>query len=193
MPSISLATWQSSSAAALDEIEAAHGIIGGAGPGRRYATQQINQAYAVLLSSRFQKFCRDLHSECVDHLTTPAAIPDLRYVILSAVLTEGRKLDSGNPNPGNIGSDFARFQIKFWDHVKAANPKNVELLKMLEKLNEWRNAIAHQNIDPAKFGGRTEIRLVDIRRFRSACNRLAISFDKVMQKQVAAIIGKSPW
>ena len=53
---------------ALDEIEAAHASVGGTGPGRRYATQQINQAYAVLLASQFQGYCRDLHTESVAHL-----------------------------------------------------------------------------------------------------------------------------
>jgi len=48
---------------ALDEIEAAHASVGGTGPGRRYATQQINQAYALLIASQFQGFCHDLHTE----------------------------------------------------------------------------------------------------------------------------------
>jgi hypothetical protein len=66
VPSRSLHTWRVDCAAALDEIEAAHGAVGGAGPGRRTATQQINYAYAVLLSSQFQRFCRDLHTEACD-------------------------------------------------------------------------------------------------------------------------------
>ena len=74
MPSVSLQTWKTVRQAALDELEAAHTSVGGTRRGRRYATQQINQAYAVLLSSQFQGFCRDLHSECADYLvqTVPA-------------------------------------------------------------------------------------------------------------------------
>ena len=56
MPSNSLRNWHSIRAIALDEIESAHRMVGGSGPGRRYATQQINQAYAMLLSSQFQGF-----------------------------------------------------------------------------------------------------------------------------------------
>ena len=57
----------------LDEIAGADAAVGGAARGRRYATQQINRAYAVLLASEFQGFCRDLHSECVDHVLTVIA------------------------------------------------------------------------------------------------------------------------
>ncbi len=65
MPSLSLQKWETIRSSELDEIENAHSSVGGTTRGRRYGTQQINQAYAVLLSSQFQGFCRDLHSECV--------------------------------------------------------------------------------------------------------------------------------
>src|SRR5262249_19369869 len=42
--------------------------------GRRYATQQVNRAYAVLLASEFQGFCRDLYSECMDHVVATAPL-----------------------------------------------------------------------------------------------------------------------
>src|SRR5580700_3316003 len=50
MPSRSFDLWNSERRQALDQIVAAHVAVGGPGPGRRYATQQINQAYAMLLS-----------------------------------------------------------------------------------------------------------------------------------------------
>jgi hypothetical protein len=56
MPSLSYQYWSTARAASLDEIESAHRSVGGSGPGRRYATQQINQAYALLLASQFQGF-----------------------------------------------------------------------------------------------------------------------------------------
>ena len=49
MPSIAFQDWSTVRAASLDEIENAHRAVSGTGPGRRYVTQQINQAYAVLL------------------------------------------------------------------------------------------------------------------------------------------------
>src|SRR5262245_56081506 len=107
MPSRSLQQWEGRRATALDELQAAHAAIGGHGRGLRYATQQINHSYAVLLSSQFQAFCRDLHSEAVDHLVQALA-PATARIVLHARFTEGRQLDKGNPNPGNIGSDFGR-------------------------------------------------------------------------------------
>ena len=72
MPSHSLVRWNGERADALDEIENAHVMVGGTERGRRYATQQINYSYAALLSGHFQGFCRDLHSECVDHVVAIA-------------------------------------------------------------------------------------------------------------------------
>jgi hypothetical protein len=80
MPSKSLISWRSTGARALNEIEAAHRAVGGIGPGRRYATQQINHAYTVLLSSQFQRFCRDLQSEAADELAGTVAMPVVRDI-----------------------------------------------------------------------------------------------------------------
>lgn len=123
MPSQSLSMWFNEARQALDELEVAHRAVGGRGPGRRFATLQVNRAYAVLLSSQFQRFCRDLHSEAVDALTILVPNADLRD-IFRAQLTAGRKLDSGNPNPGNIGSDFGRLGMDFWTQVRRAHPQN---------------------------------------------------------------------
>ena len=43
-------------ARALDEMAEAHAAVGGTARGRRYTTQQLNQAYAVLLAAHFQGF-----------------------------------------------------------------------------------------------------------------------------------------
>jgi hypothetical protein len=48
MASASLQKWLSTRAAELDRIAAAHKAVGGSGRGRRWVTQQINQAYAML-------------------------------------------------------------------------------------------------------------------------------------------------
>jgi len=85
MPSRSFNLWLSERRQALDQIAAAHVAVGGAGPGRRYATEQINQAYAMLLSSQFQGFCRDLHSEAVDHICGPVAAGNIRMLLLRTI------------------------------------------------------------------------------------------------------------
>src|SRR5262249_56289494 len=95
MPSLAFQDWSVRRAAALDEIEHAHRSVGGTGPGRRYLTQQINQAYAVLLASQFQGFCRELHEDCVDHLVASVVSPVLLPLYRDNLLF-GRQLATGN-------------------------------------------------------------------------------------------------
>src|SRR5205807_2046269 len=123
MPSHSLLRWRTTRAAELDEVEEAHHTIGGIDPGRRYATQQINRAYAVLLSSHFQGFCRDLHSECAAYMVNAVPLPAIRNMLRAQFLW-ARLLDKGNPNPGNIGSDFGRFNLVFWERVYGEHALN---------------------------------------------------------------------
>lgn len=193
MPSIAFHHWSTERAAWLDEIEDAHRSVGGSGPGRRYATQQINQAYTVLLSSQFQAFCRDLHLECVDYLIAPVPSLDLRAMYRSGLLMS-RKLDRGNPNPGNIGSDFNRFGLFFWPMVDGYRPQNPHRRDLLEELNEWRNAIAHQDFAPAMLrGGRPILQLVQVQGWRKACDSLARSFDGVLYGHISSKTGTVPW
>ena len=103
MPSKSYREWLSTRAKALDEIEAAHASVGGSGPGRRYATQQLNQAYAVLVASQFQGFCRNLHTECVALLVAHINPPMPVRHLVQARFTKGRQLDSKNAQPGSLG------------------------------------------------------------------------------------------
>ena len=87
---------------------------------------------------------RGLHSEAVAFIvnhTSPASVSDALHLMMS----QGRKLDLGNPNPGNVGSDFARFGMDFWSAVKALDARNQRRQDALQDLNEWRNAIAHQD------------------------------------------------
>jgi hypothetical protein len=193
MPSLSLNAWFADRSGALDEIESAHRAVGGAGPGRRTATQQINQAYAVLLSSHFQGFCRDLHAECSDHLANPMPDPNLRMLMRSNLVVN-RKLDAGNPNPGNLGADFSRFRLAFWPLVDASHARNVQRKVLLEQLNAWRNAIAHQDFSPPMLrGGRPILQLSQVQAWRKACDGLARSFDEVLRVHIQSLTGSTPW
>ncbi len=193
MPSLAFQNWLGHRAAALDEIEHAHRSVGGSGPGRRYLTQQINQAYAVLLSSQFQGFCRNLHTECADYLVAPVASPVLLATYRDN-LVFGRKLDSGNPNPGNIGADFTRFGFAFWPAIDADDPRTPQRRRALETLNRWRNAIAHNDFATGMYrGGRPSLHLSEVQDWRSACNGLARSFDHVMRAYLLSATGVAPW
>ena len=170
-------------------MEHAHRAVG------RRAGLQLNQAYLVLLSSHFQLFCRDLHTETVDLLLREQS-PSM-LTIVKAVLLQARKLDSGNPNAGNLGADFGRIGMTFWPDVKALHPINTRRHAALEQMMVWRNAIAHQDFTSAAarpLNGSTAIRLGEVRRFRRACNGLAIAFDAAALRYIKTLVGpQSRW
>lgn len=182
MPSNSLIRWNGERVEALEEIENAHLMVGGTERGRRYATQQINYSYAALLSSHFQGFCRDLHSECIDQII--AIIPVRLKVFTKSEFLWNRSLARGNPHPGAIGSDFNRLGVDFWNHVYALNNRNVRRRESLEELVSWRNAIVHQDFDPVSSGGIPTLRLAQVRAWRRALNKLAHNFDMVMYNSI---------
>ena len=192
MPSTSHQEWATVRSAALDEMALAHAAVGGSRRGRRYATQQINRSYAVLLASQFQGYCRDLHSECVDHLTNAVSPVPLRPVV-RAKFTLSRQLDRGNAQSSSLGSDFGRLGIDFWLEVGAHDAANQARKAALDRLNLWRNAIVHQSLDPTKLGGTATLRLAEVRRWRKDCEHLARSFDAVMGRHVQSLIGTLPW
>ena len=192
MPSSPHQRWTSTQAAKLDEIQQAHTAVGGTRRGRRYATQQINQAYAVLLASQFQGFCRDLHSESVEYLV-PTIAPASLQPLFRAELMRNRQLQRGNAQPDSIKADFGRLGIDFWTEVSRIDPRNRERRALLDNLNRWRNAIAHQDFDPAKLGGTTTLRIVQVRQWRAACDRLAEAFDEVIRRHLQTLTGTSPW
>jgi hypothetical protein len=44
--------------------------------------------------------------------------------IVRGEFTRDRKLDKGNANPGNLGNDFNRLGLEFWDEVKKLGTRN---------------------------------------------------------------------
>lgn len=191
MPSISLNRWSRERADALAEIENAHLTVGGSERGRRFATQQINYAYATLLSSHFQGYCRDLHTECVDHLV--AIVPAVLHGFLREEWSWNRSLDKGNPHPGAIGTDFNRLGIDFWVSIYALDARNNRRRESLQELVDWRNAIAHQDFDAVAPNGDATLHLARVRSWRSAINALARHFDRAMYNYLRPLIGHAPW
>ncbi len=182
MSSRALLKWRSERAVELDQIAKAHLIVGGDARGRRYATQQINHAYATLLSSQWQGFCRDLHGEAVHYFVL--SLPTPAQPLVRAQLTKDRTVDRGNPTPGNLEKDFGRLDLDLWAALYALDPRNRVRNRKLEKLIAWRNAIAHHDFTKlhllAFAGGRMTLRLPDVRAWRSACNGLASNMDRVV-------------
>lgn len=193
MPSRSLNQWKLSSKSELDEISDAHTIVGGSKPGRRFATQQINRAFAVLLASHFQRFCRDIHSECVDHILTVVAPPVSLRNLFRAEFTRDRKLDRGNAQPASLGADFGRLGITLWDQLERFDSAARDWNDDLVELNEWRNAIAHQDFSSPRLGGISSLHLERVRRWRKTCEKLAVTMDEVLRRFLQSLTGASPW
>jgi hypothetical protein len=156
---------------------------------------QINHAYAVLFSSQFQRFCRDLHTEAVQQMCS--AVPAWSGPILRARLLEARKLDTGNPNPGNIGSDFRRLGFDLWPLMRARSARSDQRKARLEQLNRWRNAIAHQDFSDTGAldlgAGRVDLWLADVKAWRAACDGLAVTLDEVVYDALLRLAGPPPW
>ena len=192
MPSSALARWQGTRAAELDGLEAVRQALREAGPQRMATTQQVNHAWAMLLSSHFQGFCRDLHTQALDSLLGVTR-PEKWQGALRLAFLSNRALDRGNPHAGAIGHDFNGLGMAFWELVDAVDKRNRRRRSLLDELNRWRNAIAHQDFDPAALGGRTTVTLGMIRSWRSACDTLAVSFDLVVWRYAAKITDTVPW
>jgi hypothetical protein len=164
----------------------------------------INRGYLVLLSAEFQGFCRELHIEAIDTLmdhvdkltaqAQPPAVANLGVVLRQRISTH-RKLETGNPNAGNIGADFNFLFVTqtVWSAV-ALKPQQDDL----EDMNHWRNAIAHHDykkpvcMTPSGTY-RTSPLLRDCQRYRRVCEQLAPRLDDVVGSELGSLIGRRPW
>ncbi len=192
MPSKALTQWRDASSLALDEIEAAHKKVGGPKPGRRFATQRLTHAYALLLASQFQHFCRSLHSEAYFWILAEQKLPPTIETTLHVAATTGRLLDSKNATRETIGRDFRVLVLKFWDEVGTHDAHAKTRLEKLDLLNEWRNAIAHHDFTK-KNASSERLWLREVQEWRRACNGLAKSMDATVSAALVQLVGKAPW
>ncbi len=190
--SAALEKWRTDRAAALDSLVAVHEKVAVDRRGRRYATEQLNRALFVALAGEFQGHCRDLHDDMVllyaDGLG-PATDP--RVISARSAMIRGRRLSTGNANPSALGNDFKYFGMDFWSSMKAAYPgKNNDWNRLLERLNETRNAIAHR--DDIKMATLQDpLTLATFKRWRSTLNTITVGIDKVVAAYLQETIGKS--
>jgi hypothetical protein len=159
---------------------------------RRTNTLHLNYAYVLLLCAHFQGYCRGLHTDAAQLLVE--AIDTGIAAVVDANLTFARQLDRGNAQPGAIGADFNRFVFEFWTVVKAADARNTGRQRKLEELNDWRNAIAHHDIESNRSGLRPhEVTLAACHSWRGALDGLAESFDRVLADRIETLLGSRPW
>lgn len=189
MPSAAFTRWDIARRAALDEVEFAHRIVDDPKLSRPDAATRIIHAYMILLSSQFPGYCRDLHSEGI---VIPDDLSRQWRTMIQTSLRRNRKLDTGNPNPGNIGSDFGRFDVGFWNEVEKLDPLNEAHKNSLDRLSTWRNAIAHEFFDDTKLKP-SALDLGIVRSWRDACHSLAGAFDEVIANRIRTVTGRNPW
>jgi len=194
MPSAALRKWNGERLEQLDELEQLHKQLTGSAPGRRWITSQLDRSYVVTLASQVQGYFRDLHSETAAFLAGLA--PSHLGPLIEGSLTLGRTLDRGNPNAGNLGSDFARFGFDFWDSLYEADERSRRRRELLEQVMIWRNAIAHESRISAKNQKQiegTKPTLTWGRRWRRAMGALVKTADSVTRDELAALTGQEPW
>lgn len=193
--STSLSLWTTDAQAVFEEIEHTHGAIGGRQRGRRFLTRQTNYAYVTALAAQFQLYCRAVHTEVTQLLATGVGDPALSRV-LEGRLIEGRQIDRGNANVPNLGSDFGRLGFRFWHEVNGRRARNPRRRDLLEELIDWRNAIAHGDIDRKRAKGELtppEVHLAHCRRWRSSLGQLVFSIDDVLATQCENLGLPRPW
>lgn len=181
--SLAFVQWSSTSAAEPVRI---HRAIGGRGRGRRHATGQLNRAMTVMLASRFQGYCRALHSEVADELLDIAG-PEFGPLI-RRLLLDGRQLDRWNARPSSIGADFGRLGFNFWAAVYVSDRRSLGRRIHLERLNVWRNLVAHDRepttADEARVAAECHPSLGQFRQWRTALCGLAATFDDVVRDEL---------
>lgn len=191
--------WTSRRAANLAELFDAHAQVGGVAPGRRWRTQQLNLALILRLAAEFQGYCRDLHDLAADEFSAQAGQSNasLRQIIRGQ-LTQGRKLDSGNAGPGNVGSDFARFGIRLWPEVEKRRPRRASAWnKSMDALNAARNAVAHDDragLAKITADGYRLTELKTMKNFQRDAGQLAVVMDDVVASHLGTLFGGTkPW
>jgi hypothetical protein len=195
--SVALKTWFTTRRARIDQLMDAHGAVGGTGPGRRWRTEQLNWSLVLRLAAEFQGFARELHDGAAYFFADAVAQGDegIRTVIRDQ-LTRDRGLDRSNASPGTLGRDYARLGLLLWRSLREHNAAARQWNTDLEKLNEARNAVAHDNSAPLvrlKDDGYPLV-LSTIRRWQVMLDKLAVGMDDVVALHLSQLLGKGqPW
>lgn len=140
MASRAFALWQTESSARLDELERFHAAAGGSGTGQQSGVEQLNRSMFVALVAQFQTYCRNVHDDAID-VHADEANPR-QVEVLRLLLTQGRKLDAGNPRSGALGSDFDRLGFQLIPALRAEGGTVPATLADLDVLVDFRNAVS---------------------------------------------------
>jgi hypothetical protein len=195
--STALTRYQTERRARLDELVSAHQLVGGLGRGRRWRTQQLNNALILRLAAEFQGFARDLHDLASKTFAawTAGGNAGLERA-LEKLLTEGRQLDRGNAQPSSLGADFGRLGFGLWPALTRRDVASSQRQASLGLLNRARNALAHD--DEAELAlVRAEgwsVTLQGFRQWQRDVDRLAATLDVEVASQLGLLFQRpAPW
>lgn len=198
MTSQSLERWNVDRGAAMDRFENVHTTVTGGLAGRPRDVTELNHSLFLRLASEVQGYCRDLHDEAIEAICTPAQVPNQQLRdTFRASLTRGRKLDSGNAGPGNIGNDWTQLGIGIWTELRASYPGTrgaTDWNKRLEWLNAARNGIAHNDsVKIAQAHAEHPLTLNTFRVMRRRLDKFATALDRTTRAYLKAVTGVEPW
>jgi hypothetical protein len=199
MPSRSLLKWSTDRLVAMDRLERVHGLVTGGLRGRPRDVTELNHALFLRLAAEVQGYCRDLHDEAIEALLAPALVPNNAVRdALRLALENGRRLDSGNAGPGNLGTDWARLGATLWDDIYTAYPSpragGMDWNRRLTWLNGARNGIAHNDTAAiATAHADHPLTLSTFRVMRGRLTRFATALDAVTGAYLRVTTGMAPW
>lgn len=169
----------------LAEVEAQCAASLALVPPRPTLADENLRGYVLLLSAHFQGFCRSLYTEGAQIIVSKLR-PTLQ-VLIQAQFAAHQQLDRGNPTIQNIRADFERFGFAL--DLIAIDSANEVRLTHLGELTRWRNAAAHHSPPPPGI----PLTLSKLQAWRSSCNGLATSLDRIMYNHLRRILRRDPW
>ncbi len=190
MGSQALQDWRGVRRERLDKLVAAHRAVAGAGPGRRWVTEEINHALLIRLASEFQGFCRDLHDESVGRFVSLGVRnqPDITSIVRLSLMGS-RRIDRGNASWGNVKHDFmSSLGIDLARSLKNQAVQYPHWVRYLEWLNATRNALAHADEEKqALCAEQHPLTLATYRKCRAAVNAICTHMDRSLDVHLSDI------
>jgi hypothetical protein len=194
MPSNALTTWQNDRLLRLNAVDAQCHALHAAGPAN--SADELLRGYVMLLSAHLQGYCRELYSECLQHVSAGAPIPMIGTV--QAMGSAELQINRANPKWASIRADFGRFGFDLRAALLAAATApgglglagHNERVQHVSHLNKWRNYAAH-HLTNVPAGG--PFVPATVTAWKDSCDSVATELDAVMYNRVMTLTGVAPW
>ncbi|MEZ0073507.1 hypothetical protein [Planotetraspora sp. GP83] len=169
-------------------------ISGGlqATPQRQESQDEVLAMIVMRLAAEFQGFSRDLHDEAVDCFVSQVAgrTQSVQSILLER-MTSGRDLGKGNAHADALDRDFARLGLALWPALEQADPNAIRWRQELTKLNQMRNAIAHDDRSRLQALRQSGYMLTTglVETWEQTLNSLAGTMDDVVSANLSNLLG----